>query len=101
MDIIFWIHLLLTISLLSIPFWPYNYLEYGVYIPLLLSIIWILYGGCPFTRFHEIESSSFSQDLLQFFIPDASIKLTEHVNTFILLAVTVAGFYRLNNLKLK
>jgi hypothetical protein len=97
MDLLFWIHLLLTFTLITIPFWPIKYLEYGVYIPLILSIIWIFFNGCPFTRFHKIDSSSFSQDILRFFIPDVSDKLTEHVNTFILLIITVSGFYRLRN----
>lgn len=96
MDFLFWIHLFMTFSLLTIPFWPIHFLEYGVYIPLILSILWILFNGCPFTRLHKIDSSSFSQDILRFFIPNASDKLTEHVNTFILVAVTVAGFTRLN-----
>ena len=98
MDLLFWIHLFLTFSLITIPFWPIQYLEYGVYIPLILSIVWILCNGCPFTKLHQIDSSSFSQDLLQFFIPKASDKFTEHVNTFILLAVTVSGFVRLQNI---
>lgn len=95
MDILFYVHLLLTLSLVTIPFWPIKYLEYGVYIPLLLSITWIIFNGCPFTRFHKIDSSSFSQDILSFFVSDVSEKCTEHVNTFILLVVTVVGFYRL------
>ena len=95
MDLLFLIHLFLTFSLLTIPFWPIKYLEYGVYIPLILSIIWIIFNGCPFTRLHKIDSSSFSQDLLRFFIPKVSDKMTEHVNTFILIAVTVASFIRL------
>jgi hypothetical protein len=98
MDLLFWVHILLTFTLLTIPFWPIQYLEYGVYIPFILSIMWIIFGGCPFTRLHKIDSSSFSQDVLSFFIPKPSEKLTEHVNTFILLAVTVAGFVRLYKL---
>lgn len=97
MDILFYIHLLFTFTLLTIPFWSTEYLEYGVYIPLILSILWIYFDGCPFTKFHNIDSGSFSQDILRFFIPNASDKLTEHVNTFLLLFVTVSGFYRLHN----
>jgi hypothetical protein len=97
MDILFWVHVFLTLSLITIPFWPIKYLEYGVYIPLLLSIIWIIFNGCPFSILHKVDSSSFSQDILRFFIPKASDKLTEHVNTFLLIFITFSGFYRLQN----
>lgn len=95
MDLLFWFHLLLTISIFTIPFWPITYLKYGVFIPLIISLIWLLFDGCPLTKLHNIDSSSFSQDILRFFIPNASLRLTEHFNTFILIAVTFFSFYRL------
>lgn len=99
MDLFILIHLFFTLTLLSIPFWSIKYLEYGVYIPLILSIIWIFCDGCPFTKFHKTNSSSFSQDVLQFFIPNASEKLNEHVTLFIVLSITIIGFKRLNNIE--
>jgi hypothetical protein len=95
MDILFIIHLLLTTTLLSIPFWPLNYLKYGVYIPLIISIIWLLFNGCPLTNIQDIESENFTQELLKPFIPNITTKHTEHFNTFLLLFITVIGFYRL------
>jgi hypothetical protein len=97
MDIFFFVHLLLTFSLITIPFWSINYLEYGVYIPLIISIIWIIFNGCPVTRFHKIDSNTFTQDIFKLFYLDINDKCSEHINTFILLFVTVIGFYRLKN----
>lgn len=97
MDIFILVHLFFSLTLISIAFWPINYLEYGVYIPFILSILWVICGGCPFTKFHKTDSSSFSQDILRYFIPNASEKLNEHVNLFLLLFITVIGFRRLNN----
>jgi hypothetical protein len=95
MDILFIIHLLLTTTLLSIPFWPLDYLKYGVYIPLIISIIWLFFNGCPLTNIQDIDSDSFTQELLKPFIPNITTKHTEHFNTFLLLFITVIGFYRL------
>lgn len=97
MDLVFFIHLCFTFTLLTIPFWPIEILKYGVYVPLLLSMIWLFFGGCPLTKLHKVDSGSYSQDVLSFFIPNASEKLSEDFNTFILLAITVYGFYRLQN----
>ena len=55
MDILFCIHLLLIVILLSIPFWNRNYLKYGVYIPLIITILWLFFGGCPLTQIQDIE----------------------------------------------
>lgn len=95
MDLLIFVHLLLTFSLFTIPFWPIEYLNYGVFIPLIISILWLLCNGCPLTKLHNVDSSSFSQDILKIFIHDVSKEFTEHFNTFLLLAVTVAGFTRL------
>ena len=94
---LFIIHLSLTFTLLSIPFWPLDYLKYGVYIPLIISIIWLLFNGCPLTLIQDIESKSFTQEILKPFIPNITTKHTEHFNTFLLLFITVIGFYRLRS----
>lgn len=99
MDILFIIHLLLLLIIASIPFWPIKYLEYGVYIPLILSLIWIFCDGCPLTKIHKTDSDTFSPDVLRFFIPNASEKLSQRINQFLLIAITVIGFRRLNNKK--
>jgi hypothetical protein len=97
MNIIFYLHLLLSLSLLSIPFWPINYLKFGVLIPTIIAFVWILFNGCPVSKFHKInnKNGSFSQDVLQFLNPNISYKQSEHITTFLFLLVTVLGFYRL------
>jgi hypothetical protein len=50
MDIVFWLHLLFIIFFLSIPFWKIKYLRYGVYAPIILATIWIIFNGCPLTQ---------------------------------------------------
>lgn len=96
MDIFFIGHLLLTFILLSIPFWGYDYLKYGVYIPVTISIVWLFFGGCPLTQIQDIENETFTLELLKPILPNIKLKDTEHLNTFLLLLITVTGFNRLN-----
>ena len=96
MDILYIIHLLLSFALLTIPFWPLEYLQYGVYIPFMISTIWIIFNGCPLTKIQtNLNSDNFTKELFKYFVPDISTKYTEHINTFLLLLVTVIGFNRL------
>lgn len=96
MDTLYIIHLLLSLTLLTIPFWPLEYLQYGVYIPLIIATIWILFNGCPLTKIQtNLNSDNFTKEIFKYFIPSISTKYTEHINTFLLLLVTVVSFNRL------
>ena len=55
----------------------------------------MLFNGCPLTLIQDIESESFTQEILKPFIPNITTKHTENFCTFLLLFITVIGFYRL------
>jgi hypothetical protein len=97
MDILFILHFTFIIFFLSIPTWPIRYLKYGVYAPILLATIWIIFNGCPLTHIqHEmIDDTQFSRVLLSYIYPTISDKTTDTINYYILLLITVIGFYRL------
>ena len=100
MDILYIIHFLLSLTLLKIPFWPLDYLKYGVYIPLIISTIWVIFNGCPLTKMQtNLNSDNFTKEIFKYFIPSISTKYTERINTFLLLLVTVIGFNRLYSIK--
>ena len=96
MDIVYILHLTFIIFFLSIPFWSLKYLKYGVFIPLILATIWIIFKGCPLTKIQEdLNDEYFSKVLLQNFIPDITRETTARVSYYILLVVTVVGMIRL------
>lgn len=96
MDILFWVHLLFILFVISIPFWKISYLRYGVYVPILLATIWIIYSGCPLTKMQQgISDDYFSRVLLQYIIPDISKEATTRFTYYVLLVVTWIGLYRL------
>jgi hypothetical protein len=95
-DILYVFHVFLSIVLLTIPFWPLEYLSYGVYVPFIISFIWIVFDGCPLTKIQSnLSSENFTQDLLKMYFPEITKQYTEHLNTFILIAITTIGFNRL------
>jgi hypothetical protein len=100
MDILFLVHLIIIIFVLSIPFWSINYLRYGVYIPLILSITWILFDGCPITLVQkDLNDEYFSRVFLRYIKPNITNQETARISYFILLVITYIGMYRLCNNK--
>lgn len=88
------LHLLLTFIFLSIPFWPIKHLEFGTYLILLLTIIWVIFGKCPM---HNKKSSLYSQDLLSHIDPDITTQHSENIQIFIIVLILMISFYRLLN----
>lgn len=96
MDLLYILHVTFIVFFLSIPFWKLKYLKYGVYAPIILASIWIIFDGCPLTRIQEdLNDEYFSKVLLQNLIPDITRESTARASYYILLLVTVIGFIRL------
>ena len=96
MDLLYILHVTFIVFFLSIPFWKLKYLKYGVYAPIILASIWIIFDGCPLTKIQEdLNDEYFSKVLLQNFIPDITRESTARASYYILLLVTVIGFIRL------
>lgn len=96
MDAVFILHLTFIFFFLSIPFWQPKYLRYGIYIPILLATIWIIFNGCPLTQIQkDLNDEYFSRVLLRIFYPDISNEATVRISYYILLLVTIIGYIRL------
>lgn len=96
MDYIFWFHLLFVIIIISIPFWSIGWLKWGIWIPIGLSTGWIIFDGCPLTKFHRfLNDELFSQILLKPFFPQITKLQTTRITHFILLVATFISFKRL------
>ena len=96
MEILHVLHILILFVILSIPFWPMAYLRYGVYVPITISLIWVVFNGCPLTQQQtNLRSHSFTKEIYSIFVPGITVKMAEHVNTFAFLLITVIGMHRL------
>ena len=90
MDFLYILHLIIMLFLVFIPAWPRYYLQYGVYLPLLLSASWIVFDGCPLTKVQtNLKSKSFTREIYEFIVPGISVKQAEHINTFMLVGITL------------
>jgi hypothetical protein len=96
MDAIFILHLIFILFFLSIPFWNITYLRYGIFAPILLASIWIIFNGCPLTQIQkDLNDEYFSRVLLRIFYPDISNETTVRISYYILLLVTIISYVRL------
>jgi hypothetical protein len=50
MDILFYIHLLIPISIILMPLLPNKYLKKVFFAPALLQVLWIICDGCILTK---------------------------------------------------
>ena len=100
MVILFFINLFVLFFILSIPCWPLRYLKIGVYLPLLLSIIWIVYDECEIIKLRtDSNDDSFIEEMYRYIFPSTSVKdanrRSSNISIFILLLITDLGFFRL------
>lgn len=102
MDSLFILHFTFILFFLSIPTWPIRYLKYGVYIPIILATIWIIFSGCPLTNIQkDLNDKYFSKTLLKYISPDISNETTVRISYYVLLLVTFIGFYRICSNKIQ
>jgi hypothetical protein len=100
MDILYVVHLLILLLIVSIPFWSRSYLRYGVYVPITISLIWVVFDECPITKYQtNLSSESFTKEIYSIFVPNITVKTVEHVNTFAFLLITIIGLRRLCRMK--
>ena len=100
MDLIYALHVLIFLFICSIPFWNVKYLKVGVYIPLILATIWIVFNGCPLTKVQKnLNGDDFTMSLYKHIMPNITSDQVNHANTFTLVLITVIGLNRLRNTK--
>ncbi len=65
MEIFLYIHYLLTLSFVILPFLPLNYLiKYKLFLsPLFLTLYWLIFDGCHLSKLHK-NKNGYIKDLL-------------------------------------
>ena len=96
MDILYWLHVVFVVFFLSIPLWSKKYLRFGIYAPIWLATIWILFDGCPLTKVqYNLNDEYFSRVLLERIVPKVTKESASRFSYYILLLVTLVGCIRL------
>ena len=96
-DIPFILHVLFIAILMSFPFWPKQYAKIGIWFPFAISLIWVFFDGCPMTRLHNDSETPMTLRIYRQIMPNMSEKLSSHINTALLVGITLLGHYNLQN----
>ncbi len=95
---LFWIHILIVLAIMSIPLWPRHYLEYGIYIPALMSIIWVICDGCPISKYQtELEGDAFVLVLMRKIYPSITAHKMQDIITALLTTITLLSALKLQS----
>lgn len=88
------IHLCIVLFILSIPLWPTEYIRIGIYLPLAISLSWILFDGCIFRLL--TDKDKFVGRMLGIFGIEIDDKDAYRLGTAGLLLVTLLSGMRLD-----
>jgi hypothetical protein len=89
------IHLGIVLVFLSIPFWPVNLLQIGVFIPLVLSFMWFMCGGCPLSQMDDgLDGHAFTHDIYNRFFT-INDKDSDRLTSLLVVGVCTLAFVNL------
>ena len=98
MDFLSILHLTIIIAVFMIPFFPKHILKYAIYVPTLIALSWVIFGGCVITMNQEsIDSESFIHTIFKKFFPKITVKRSEDITTFLIGAITLFAGKKLGN----
>lgn len=100
MTFLYLLHLIILGAIISIPAWPMWMLRYGMFIPAMLSVIWILCGGCPISLNQpELKGKAFIHTLLEYPFPGIKESRSNDIVTALMVWITLLSGLRLINSK--
>jgi hypothetical protein len=100
--LLFWLHLLIIIAIIMIPFMPRGWLIYAIYIPAIITAIWLIFDGCPITHMQQDlkEGEGFIHHLFKSYIsPTITANKVNNIVTALMTWITLLTALRLLNKK--
>jgi len=93
---LYYSHLIIPLSILSIPSLPIKYHKWVLLCPSILYSIWLLFDGCPWTQATSTnKEDDFILDMLRIVYPKLSKKKCDNVIGIVLTGVILISYYRL------
>ena len=91
MSLAYYLHMIIPIYIILMPFLPVKILKKIFYLPIILPLMWIIFGECPLNKLHkkQVENKDFIQSILSNLYPKISKRLSNNITTFILLLSVV------------
>ena len=97
-NIYFYLHVIFSLFVISLAFWPLKLLKQGLFlIPCLLTILWLTYNKCPINQLHQPSKQKyhFFQECLEPIFPDLTIKKCHQIATFLTSFIPTCILFRL------
>ncbi len=69
---LYYIHMLIIILVILIPIYPIEIIKYTFFIPIILPIIWLIFGDCPLSKYHYKGIGPF--DIIRFILKKLKLK---------------------------
>ena len=93
------VHIIVGLLILSIPFWPIPALKWGLYVPLAIVVLWLVMNGCPLSNMdaENLGGTSFTRSVLQTVWPGVDEQNTSRFVTGVLVAITLVAGLRLQH----
>jgi len=95
-DIYYWLHIVVLVFILSIPFQPCAWIKYTMWTPLVLVIIWLIFKACPLTTMHKDKTNKhdFVESLVTKVVPKATKQDADNFTMLMLLIIAYSSTYR-------
>ena len=95
--LLFWLHLLILIAIIMIPFMPRAWLIYAIYIPAIITAIWLIFDGCPISHMQQgLKGEGFIHHLIKSYVsPTITTNQVNNIVTALMTWITLLTALRL------
>lgn len=99
MSILEIIHIILILFVVTLPLQPVRILKYCYFIPIIMPLLWVVFGSCPISTAHgnHPDKVSFTRKFYMKIKKDITQAETSNINTLILVLIMVLIARKLKN----
>ena len=97
MSLVYKLHTLVPLFIITMPLLPIKVLKRIFFIPIILPIIWLIFGKCPINDLHKEQNDEggFIITLLKNIIPDITAKSTDNLVIITMMLSIIISSYRI------
>lgn len=107
MSLAYKLHMLIPLFIITLPLLPVYILKKVFFLPIILPLIWLIFGDCPINRLHKNKNKngSFINSLLSMVFPNINKKITNNIIIIVLLlsvimsSLKIMFYYRIYKLR--
>ena len=101
MNVIWYLHWIVPLSVIFWPFLPTKYLYYVFWYPLVYFMIWFIFDGCPINKITKVDKTNTSKDrflyplMKKYISPNITQKQSDLIIHFTIGVSIVISAYRM------